>query len=210
MEYLIERALDIEGIFRIPGSARRVKEMREEIDKHGSVNFSEYECTEHDVASLFKLFFREMPDPLFTSALYDNLLDAHDLSPESERLLALRQLMHDIPEANFLLLSFLAQFLNRVSEHSSANLMTKNNLAIVFGPDIINRGADEEMCVFGMLEDARQVHAIFHSLLSYPNFFFEEGPLPAEVQEEEGGRRLSQRLSQMGDSIANITEVRTS
>lgn len=62
------------GLFRVPGSTIVVSNMKVAIDKGAKVEFSQVGVA--DVASLFKSFFSELPEPLLTFSLYKEFLSA--------------------------------------------------------------------------------------------------------------------------------------
>lgn len=129
--------LDIkaEGIFRISCSNANLVELRDKLEKDDEVDFSKYEV--HTVTSALKLFFREMPEPLFTFMLYDDLLSIADNTSLEERITALKPVIKKLPRPNYEVLAFVCEFLTCVAQHSEQNKMTVSNLAIVFGPNLI-------------------------------------------------------------------------
>ena len=61
----------------------------------------------------------------------------------SERITRLGTLLNKLPEENQIILKYLCAFLARVVEFSSVNKMSRENLGIVFGPNLIrSRNAD--------------------------------------------------------------------
>ena len=71
------------GIFRIPGEARRETILKERFNQEGveKVNLlRESGITTADVATLFKSFFRELPEPLFGHSFYKELFALQSLS----------------------------------------------------------------------------------------------------------------------------------
>ena len=68
-------ALDCEGIFRLSGSAVLIQEYKAKFDNHESVNF-ENESDPHAISGLFKLYFRELPEPVMTWHQYDDFIIA--------------------------------------------------------------------------------------------------------------------------------------
>lgn len=57
------------GLFRVPGSKKRICQMRDEFDYGRDVHFSE-DLNPTDVAGLLKAFLRDLPEPLLTKELY--------------------------------------------------------------------------------------------------------------------------------------------
>ena len=71
----IVAALDVEGIFRLSGSAVLIQEYKQKFDAGEDVSF-ENENDPHAVAGLFKLYFRELPAPVMTWEHYDDFIIA--------------------------------------------------------------------------------------------------------------------------------------
>ncbi|XP_014349422.1 protein FAM13A-like [Latimeria chalumnae] len=136
VEYLKETGLKQEGLFRVNGSVKVVEQLRlklesgeeAELIKDGDV------CS---VASLLKLFLRELPDGVITSALHPKfmqLYQVHDSNEDVEK--GIKGLLVQLPRAHYCLLKYLCCFLTQVAEHCEANRMTIMNLATVFGPNV--------------------------------------------------------------------------
>ena len=93
-----------------------------------------------DVASLLKQFFRELPDPLLTSALYDVFMQcaraaAMDRSPACHEAVLLACLL--LPDVNLATLRYLVIFLKRVAAMSEQNRMDASNLAVCLAPNLL-------------------------------------------------------------------------
>ena len=64
-----------EGIFRVPGDATEMREMRESLNQGADVDTEIAKCNNaHSVAGLLKMFFRELPEPILSFDLYDDLI----------------------------------------------------------------------------------------------------------------------------------------
>lgn len=68
--------MNTEGIFRLSGASSMINQLKEAFDHSASGGKNLNLCSipnvdGHTVASLLKLFLRELPDPLLTYALYD-------------------------------------------------------------------------------------------------------------------------------------------
>ncbi|XP_008289090.1 rho GTPase-activating protein 24-like [Stegastes partitus] len=170
VNFIRERGLHEVGLFRQPGQASLVKELQEAFDSGERPSFDS-STDVHTVASLLKLYLRQLPEPLVPYSRYqDFLLCGHKLS--SDRTLGLgdlRKLLHELPVANFNLLSFICQFLNEVQSYSSSNRMSVQNLATVFGPNILRAKAEDPQSIMGgaalvqvlMLELIREHESLF-------------------------------------------------
>ena len=53
------------------------------------------------VTSLLKSFFRKLPDPIFTTEMYNIFIDASKIEETHKRLNALRKLFYELPEVNY-------------------------------------------------------------------------------------------------------------
>jgi Rho GTPase-activating protein 1 len=91
---------------------------------------------------LLKAFFRELPEPLLTFDLFDDVMRFQELPTEARGAFMKDTLRNKLPEQNFLVLKYLVNFLSMVNDSSCLNKMTASNLAVVFGPNLI-RSRDE-------------------------------------------------------------------
>lgn len=91
----------------------------------------------HVAANLLKLFFRELPEPLFTSALYQQFLDAIKLTDTHNQRVTLLNTCDLLPASYRKILFYLLDHLVRVSQESHKNMMHLENLAVVFGPTLM-------------------------------------------------------------------------
>lgn len=124
------------GIFRVPGDADDVTSLRLRLERN---QYDISGITDASVpASLFKLWFRELPDPIITTNLYDFCI--HNADNPAETL----SVMNKIPELNRNVLSYLVHFLQVISqpENQEFTRMTVNNIAMVFAPNILRCPSD--------------------------------------------------------------------
>jgi hypothetical protein len=73
--YLDQNGLEVEGIFRLSGSANKIESYKDEFDLGLDVDLSTCEDP-HVVSGLLKLYLREMPEPLLTFAAYEQFTQA--------------------------------------------------------------------------------------------------------------------------------------
>lgn len=76
MAYLEANGLREEGIFRVPGSASQLDELRAafERDEDPLEDTASSAYSVESVAGLFKLFFRMLPNPVFPRKLYSTFV----------------------------------------------------------------------------------------------------------------------------------------
>ncbi|XP_041452923.1 rho GTPase-activating protein 8-like isoform X1 [Lytechinus variegatus] len=137
VEYLKRNGLRTEGLFRRCPNAITVKRVQEMYNRGDPVNFTDVGDV-HVPALLLKAFFRELPEPIMTFDLYDDILKIHNLQDNTDRAEECKTLIHErLPEQNRLIFTYLMKLLREVSCHSSENQMSDSNLAIVFGPNLV-------------------------------------------------------------------------
>ncbi|KAF2460163.1 hypothetical protein BDY21DRAFT_377678 [Lineolata rhizophorae] len=146
--------LDVEGIYRVPGTASSIQMMKAMFDNGNiflvlpppylidasKVDFRNPSSFLHDVnsvAGLLKSFFRDLPDPLFTAQHYAAFIDAARIDDDAVRRDALHARINDLPDPNYATLRALVLHLNRVQEHQDRNRMSAANLAICWAPTLL-------------------------------------------------------------------------
>ncbi|XP_056017706.1 rho GTPase-activating protein 44-like isoform X8 [Ostrea edulis] len=132
---LIEGGLDEEGLFRIAGMASKVKKLKNAFDAN-VIDMEEYAQDLHTVAGSMKQYLRELPEPLLTTQLYPDFIQAAKLQPD-QRLQHLWTAIHKLPEQNYNNFRYLIKFLAKLAERSDENKMTPSNIAIVIGPNLL-------------------------------------------------------------------------
>ncbi|MED6232248.1 hypothetical protein ATANTOWER_025558 [Ataeniobius toweri] len=139
VEFLDKNGLHHRGLFRLCGSVARTRQLRQQWDQGERVDL-EQEGDIPTVASLLKLFLRELPTPLVPEPQLKQLilsLTGHALEPELNQ--RLRENLCLLPDSNLHILSYLIQFLSRVASQSQSNHMPVENIATIFGPCIFRK-----------------------------------------------------------------------
>ncbi|KAL5345226.1 Rho GTPase activating protein [Pseudogymnoascus australis] len=139
VEYLDNKnASSEEGIFRLSGSNVVIKALRERFNTEGDVNLitDEQYYDIHAVASLLKLYLRELPTTILTRELHLDFLSVTEIHDVNDKVAALNGLVHKLPKANNTLLRYLSAFLINIINHSDVNKMTVRNVGIVFSPTL--------------------------------------------------------------------------
>ena len=131
-----------EGIFRVPGDGDCVSELKLRIDK-GYYTLDGFDDP-HVLASLLKLWLRELADPLIPDEMYnDCITDSHD--PE-----ACVMLVHRLPTINRRVVLFVVSFLQLFLEEKIQTItkMTAPNLALVMAPNLLRCSSESMAIVF--------------------------------------------------------------
>jgi hypothetical protein len=70
------RGMDVEGIYRKSGGTSQVNQVRSGFEADGEHDISDPDLDIHSVTSALKNYFRRLPVPLITYAVYDQFLEA--------------------------------------------------------------------------------------------------------------------------------------
>ncbi|KAF2752782.1 RhoGAP-domain-containing protein, partial [Pseudovirgaria hyperparasitica] len=139
LEYLQAKGAEHEeGIFRLSGSNITIKALRERFNNEGDVRLLDGQLHDmHAVASLLKLYLRELPASILTRDLHLAFLRVLEPSTAREdRVWVLNELVHKLPSVNRELLQALSSFLIDIVTNSDVNKMTIRNVGIVFAPTL--------------------------------------------------------------------------
>ena len=131
------RGMDIEGVYRKSGGSGQVKIVQQGFEKDGNYDISDPDLDIHAVTSALKQYFRRLPTPLITYDVYELFLEAGQTTDKDKRVYSLQSAVAELPEHHRNCLEYLIQHLARVMAHTSENLMTPLNLAVVFAPTIM-------------------------------------------------------------------------
>ncbi|PWN50602.1 Rho GTPase activation protein [Violaceomyces palustris] len=140
--YLKENATEVEGVFRIAGSQKRMKELVETFDtppRYGkSVDWSKYSI--HDAASVLRRYFNQMPEPIVPLDLYSEFRNVMAKEPFDidSAIKTYRLLITSSPPANQYLLLYVLDLLAVFARKSDKNLMPASNLAVIFQPGMFS------------------------------------------------------------------------
>uniref|UniRef100_A0A3B4EBW1 BCR activator of RhoGEF and GTPase n=1 Tax=Pygocentrus nattereri TaxID=42514 RepID=A0A3B4EBW1_PYGNA len=138
LEEIERRGMEEVGIYRVSGVATDIQALKNAFDtnnKDVSVMMSEMDV--NAIAGTLKLYFRELPEPLFTDELYPNFTGGIALSDSVAKESCMLNLLLSLPEPNLVTFLFLLDHLKRVAEKESINKMSLHNLATVFGPTLL-------------------------------------------------------------------------
>ncbi|KXJ91611.1 hypothetical protein Micbo1qcDRAFT_175797 [Microdochium bolleyi] len=139
IQYLdAKNAILEEGIFRLSGSNVVIKGLRERFNQEGDINLvtDETYYDIHAVASLLKLYLRELPTTILTRDLHMQFISVSEMTVHKDKIAALAELCLRLPQANATLLKYLIAFLIKVINHADHNKMTVRNVGIVFSPTL--------------------------------------------------------------------------
>lgn len=139
---LKQKDMSVEGIFRLNGNIKKLRELTEQINKspYKSPDFSAHTAVQ--LAALMKKWLRELPTPLLTFNYYD-LWISSQIEPTLELKKRILQLTYCLlPRDHRNLLEVLLYFFSWVASFSevdkdTGSKMDAHNLATVLAPNIL-------------------------------------------------------------------------
>ncbi|XP_056609766.1 GEM-interacting protein [Triplophysa dalaica] len=183
-EEIESRALTVQGVYRISGSKPRILKLCQafEIQKD-QVDLSD--LSPHDITSVLKHFFKELPEPLLTFDLYNDFIymgkEIQRLSEKehvaetagiSESIVCkLRDLTGRLPPCNLNAVQHMMAHLNKVAEYYEDNKMSPGNLGIIFGPTLLRPLVSGDVSMVALLETSYQALLVEFMISRYDKIF---------------------------------------
>ncbi|KAI3398270.1 hypothetical protein diail_9608 [Diaporthe ilicicola] len=155
--FLKEKATNIEGIFRLNGSEKRIKELKQVFDspdRYGKgLSWDGY--TVHDAANVLRRYLNDLPEPVVPLELYENFrgplkgatksavgdadgpqfIDEFDVEAA---IIKYQQLITQLPPLNRQLLLYILDLLAVFAAKADENRMNSQNLAAIFQPGMLS------------------------------------------------------------------------
>ncbi|KAG7283767.1 hypothetical protein CRUP_034391 [Coryphaenoides rupestris] len=136
INYIEMHGLYTEGIYRKSGSTNKIRELKQGLDTDvESMNLDDY--TIHVIASVFKQWLRDLPNPLMTFELYEEFLRVMCLQDKKEVVRGVYSIIEQLSRTHINTLERLIFHLVRIALQEDTNRMSANALAIVFAPCIL-------------------------------------------------------------------------
>nr|XP_029540430.1 rho GTPase-activating protein 22-like [Oncorhynchus nerka] len=194
VDFIRERGLDEEGLFRMSGQTNLVKDLQEAFDC-GDKPLFDSNTDVHTVASLLKLYLRELPEPVVPFCKYEDFLACAQLLAKDAEVgvQELGKQVSNLPPANYNLLKYICKFLDEVQSHAIKNKMSVQNLATVFGPNILRPKMEDPVVI---MEGTSLVQSLMTVLISeHKRLYSGRGELEVPVPQSEvtlQGQQLQQ------------------
>ncbi|XP_041823693.1 rho GTPase-activating protein 12b isoform X6 [Melanotaenia boesemani] len=138
MDHVENTGLNVDGLYRVSGNLAVIQKLRFAVnhDEKLDLNDSKWEDI-HVTTGALKMFFRELPEPLFSYASFGDFVNAIKSSDYKQRVNSIKDLIKKLPKPNQDTMQALFKHLHRVIDHGEANRMTTQSVAIVFGPTLL-------------------------------------------------------------------------
>nr|XP_058914286.1 rho GTPase-activating protein 12 isoform X6 [Kogia breviceps] len=137
IEHVDQYGLDVDGIYRVSGNLAVIQKLRFTVNHDEKLDLKDSKWEDiHVITGALKMFFRELPEPLFTFNHFNDFVNAIKQEPR-QRVSAVKDLIKQLPKPNQDTMQTLFRHLKRVIENGEKNRMTYQSIAIVFGPTLL-------------------------------------------------------------------------
>lgn len=155
---MFSSATDVEGIFRLAGAERRIKELQSVFnspDRYGKgLDWKGY--TVHDAANVLRRYFNQLPEPIIPLDFYQRFRDPlrnhqaqavgeiegqEPASGDFDAEIAIKtyqRLITELPPLNRQLLLYILDLLAVFASKAELNRMTAPNLSAIFQPGLLS------------------------------------------------------------------------
>ncbi|KAF9945520.1 hypothetical protein BGZ72_001256 [Mortierella alpina] len=139
IEYLDIMGVEEVGLYRVSGSTTNVARLKAMFDHGQDYDFLQKgnePQNPHDVATLLKLYLRELPSPIIPQEIMPSFNCIDFSGPQKHRVQALRSALRLLPLENYILLGSLSQHLSNLAEYENCTKMNISNLGLIFCPTL--------------------------------------------------------------------------
>ncbi|XP_009441678.1 rho GTPase-activating protein 15 isoform X4 [Pan troglodytes] len=138
IEAVEKRGLDVDGIYRVSGNLATIQKLRFIVNQEEKLNLDDSQWEDiHVVTGALKMFFRELPEPLFPYSFFEQFVEAIKKQDNTTRIEAVKSLVQKLPPPNRDTMKVLFGHLTKIVAKASKNLMSTQSLGIVFGPTLL-------------------------------------------------------------------------
>ncbi|KPP75534.1 rho GTPase-activating protein 12-like, partial [Scleropages formosus] len=163
------KGLDVDGLYRVSGNLAVIQKLRFAVNHDEKVDLENSKWEDmHVTTGALKMFFRELPEPLFTYGLFNDFVNAIKSPDFRQRVHSIKDLIKQLPKPNQDTMQALFRHLRKVIEHGEANRMNTQSVAIVFGPTLLRPEMETGNIAVHMVYQNQIVELI---LLEFENIF---------------------------------------
>lgn len=156
-----------EGIYRKAGASTNVQKLMAALKQEAfAVQITRSEYNEHDVSTALKRFFRELPEPLM-GKLAVSFLSVSEMKSNSEKIESYKELLQRLPVIEYQTLKKLLGHLHFIQAQKGSNKMKAENLAMVFGPTLMQPNNNENQYQI----DSRDNDVVAELIMNYKKLY---------------------------------------
>lgn len=161
VSWLVRKGLQTDGLFRESAPAVEMKSLKMQFDRGQNPDIENL-TNPHLIGGLTKLYFRELPTPIFPLQVlksFKEIIAAHEAN-SPERLPALRKQLALLGASQQKTVVFLFDFLTKVARNANYNQMTSYNLGICWGPTLFRTGGQAAPVVSVLIDNYDQIFRV--------------------------------------------------
>ncbi|XP_058274441.1 rho GTPase-activating protein 12-like isoform X4 [Hemibagrus wyckioides] len=163
IDYIEKEGLCLDGLYRVSGNLAVIQKLRFAVNHDEKINLADSKWEDIHVATgALKMFFRELPEPLFTYAYFNDFFSAIKITDYTQKVQAIKELVKQLPQPNHDTMQELFKHLRKVIEHGEQNRMTTQSVAIVFGPTLLRPEIENIQMAVHMVYQNQIVELILH------------------------------------------------
>uniref|UniRef100_A0A672Q4F4 Rho GTPase-activating protein 12-like n=1 Tax=Sinocyclocheilus grahami TaxID=75366 RepID=A0A672Q4F4_SINGR len=168
IEQVEKNGLGVDGLYRVSGNLAFIQKLRFAVNHDEKVDLEDSKWEDiHVTTGALKMFFRELPEPLFPYAFFNNFITAIS-EWRSQKVQEVKDLMKQLPRSNHDTIQALFKHLKKVIQHVDENRMTTQSVAIVFGPTLLRPEVETANMAVHMVYQNQIVELI---LMEYEKIF---------------------------------------
>uniref|UniRef100_UPI00398EAC5B rho GTPase-activating protein 12b isoform X3 n=1 Tax=Pristiophorus japonicus TaxID=55135 RepID=UPI00398EAC5B len=138
IDHVEKDGLNIDGLYRVSGNLAIIQKLRFAVNHDEKLDLCDSKWEDINVISgALKMFFRELPEPLFTYHLFNDFVNAIKTPDYKQRIQGINELIRQLPKPNHDTMQILFKHLVKVIASGEVNRMTTQSVAIVFGPTLL-------------------------------------------------------------------------
>ncbi|XP_034559002.1 rho GTPase-activating protein 12-like isoform X3 [Notolabrus celidotus] len=169
IDHVENNGLCVDGLYRVSGNLAVIQKLRFAVNHDEKVNLADSKWEDiHVTTGALKMYFRELPEPLFTYAFFHDFVSSIKLPEYKHRVQSIKELVRQLPKPNQDTMQALFKHLRKVIDHGEENRMTTQSVAIVFGPTLLRPETETWNMAVHMVYQNQIVELI---LLEYENIF---------------------------------------
>ncbi|XP_075878390.1 rho GTPase-activating protein 12-like isoform X16 [Nelusetta ayraudi] len=169
IDHVESNGLCVDGLYRVSGNLAVIQKLRFAVNHDEKVNLQDGKWEDiHVTTGALKMYFRELPEPLFTYALFHDFVSAIKNPDHKHRVQSTKELVWQLPKPNHDTMQALFKHLRNVIDHGEENRMNTQSVAIVFGPTLLRPETEVWNMAVHMVYQNQIVELI---LLEYENIF---------------------------------------
>uniref|UniRef100_A0A671LTX2 Rho GTPase-activating protein 12-like n=1 Tax=Sinocyclocheilus anshuiensis TaxID=1608454 RepID=A0A671LTX2_9TELE len=169
IEQVEKNGLGVDGLYRVSGNLAIIQKLRFAVNHDEKVDLGDSKWEDiHVTTGALKMFFRELPEPLFPFAFFNNFITTIKMPDYKQKVQAVKDLMKQLPRPNHDTILALFKHLKKVIQHVDENRMTTQSVAIVFGPTLLRPEVETANMAVHMVYQNQIVELI---LMEYETIF---------------------------------------